>query len=185
MTQTQNPVLRIEPIRSRRIAIKVLLSFCAHRLNVGEADILSPTRIKQATLARHLVGYIAAAYFGMTLYQIGDFLGRNYTSVMSGRNRIAAVLKQEGATYDRVREIVGEFLDLYYPAFAIPNICKQDLEGKGKGSVFKRGIQSMESRSGGRVVKTKIEAALALDQGPLSPAHHGAETQRQEAARSG
>ena len=172
--QRKSSIIRIEPIRSSKIALEVMCEFAAYRLNVSKADVLSPSRAKQPALARHLICYLAAAHFGMTLYKIGDFLGRNYTSVMSGRNRMAAFLKKEGAPYERLREIAGEFLELYYPAFAIPNISKQDLEGQGKGSVSKRGIHSMESRSGGRVVKTKGPAAIAYDPRIVPPASDGA-----------
>ena len=135
------PFISIEKITSERIAMNVTLDFISSKFNVSIADILSQSRLAYIALARHFFCYLLVKRFKISQAKVSRFIVRDHTSVMSGSNRIAALLQLDGNEIaDWLRSIEGEFIDLYYPAFAISSVGKQNLEIIGKKGVPQQGI---------------------------------------------
>lgn len=174
------------PITSSNDAMAVVCKFCAEQFRISVSDIKGEMRFKHIVLARHMAGYLAAAHLGIIVARIAEFLNKDHTSVMFGRNRISALLDLEGYASDRLRAIEQEFLDLHYPLFAIPGLSKPDMAVKAgwkrkKGGLSQRAIRGLEGRSGRRVAEAKIAAARQADRGGIPPSDSSQEAGPKEA----
>lgn len=78
---------------TQRITVEELFERVCRKFSVTEKELKSRTRKKAITEARHFMMYYLVVELGMGLTEAGRIFGRDHTSVMYARDRIAGYLK--------------------------------------------------------------------------------------------
>jgi len=69
--------------------ISVILRYISNTFRISQTDLLSAHRSPSITLPRQIAFYLSRVLTTYSYPQIGDYLNRDHTSIMSGVNRVA------------------------------------------------------------------------------------------------
>ena len=74
--------------RERRVTPEMVINAVARRYSVSYSDILSSKRTSNVALARMIAMYLTRELTEFSLPSIGDFFGRNHSTVIHAVNKI-------------------------------------------------------------------------------------------------
>ena len=85
----------IYPDKPFKITPSYIVKIVAEHFGISEESIMSDKRTKEIAFPRQIVMYLCNEMTDYSLTEIGDFLGgKDHTTVMHGRNKIAAEIKK-------------------------------------------------------------------------------------------
>jgi chromosomal replication initiator protein len=92
----------------REITCDLIMRVTAEFFDLNVDDLESKSRTRQFVNARQIAMYLVREMTDMSLPQIGKaFGGRDHTTVMHAKDKIAALMKERHATYDQVQELTA------------------------------------------------------------------------------
>jgi chromosomal replication initiation ATPase DnaA len=80
-------------VESSLLKIDQILDIVCGATGVKKELVLSQVKIREVVTVRHLVCYFANKVYKYSLNEVGAVLGRDHTSVIVGRNKVAAFLE--------------------------------------------------------------------------------------------
>ncbi len=75
---------------------------------VGREDILGKKHTKNITMARHITSYLLRTLAGMTLQDIGAFIGRHHSTVYDSVRFVEEEMKNDGSLSDQMKGILKD-----------------------------------------------------------------------------
>jgi chromosomal replication initiator protein len=68
-------------------------------------DLLSKSRSRPLTTARHMAMYLLREFTGLSLIKIGERFNRDHTTAMHGIKKIETLMAARGSVYRQVQEL--------------------------------------------------------------------------------
>jgi chromosomal replication initiator protein len=93
------------PTGAQETAPGAILELTASYFNLSVAELVSKSRSRPLTTARHVGMYLLREQTGLSLIKIGDLFDRDHTTVMHGIKKIEALMKARGGLYRQVQEL--------------------------------------------------------------------------------
>jgi chromosomal replication initiator protein len=93
------------PTGAQETAPGAILELTASYFNLSVADLVSKSRSRPLTTARHVAMYLLREQTGLSLIKIGDLFDRDHTTVMHGIKKVEALMKARGGLYRQVQEL--------------------------------------------------------------------------------
>lgn len=95
--------------RGRDITCDLIMEVTAGFFKLNVEDLESKSRSRHLVNARQIAMYLVREMTEMSLPQIGKaFGGRDHTTVIHAKDKIATLMKEKHATYDDVQELTAE-----------------------------------------------------------------------------
>src|SRR5712691_4360642 len=93
------------PERGQEIPPALILEQTAKYFGLGPGDLISKSRSRPLTTARHVAMYLLRELTGLSLIKIGELFERDHTTVMHGIKKIEGLMPARGSTYKQVQEL--------------------------------------------------------------------------------
>ena len=93
------------PQTSAEIPSGVILDRSAAYFGLTREDLVSKSRSRPLTTARHVAMYLMREHTGMSLIRIGEAFNRDHSTVMHGINKIETLMRERGSIYRQVQEL--------------------------------------------------------------------------------
>jgi chromosomal replication initiator protein len=77
----------------------------ARYFGLGSGDLVSKSRSRPLTTARHVAMYLLRELTGLSLIKIGELFERDHTTVLHGIKKIEGLMPARGSTYKQVQEL--------------------------------------------------------------------------------
>jgi chromosomal replication initiator protein len=77
----------------------------AQYFGLGPGDLVSKSRSRPLTTARHVAMYLLRELTGLSLIKIGELFDRDHTTVLHGIKKIEGLMPARGSTYKQVQEL--------------------------------------------------------------------------------
>ncbi len=72
---------------------------------LAPGDLLSKSRSRQLTTARHIAMYLMREFTGLSLIKIGELFDRDHTTALHGIKKIEGLMPARGSVYRQVQEL--------------------------------------------------------------------------------
>ncbi|MDD5832357.1 MAG: chromosomal replication initiator protein DnaA [Clostridiales bacterium] len=82
-------------IGPERILPKKIISVVSEHYQVSEEDVISPKKNRELAYPRQIIMYLCCEMTSSTQKEIGEALGRDHATIIHGRNKIAAEIKND------------------------------------------------------------------------------------------
>jgi chromosomal replication initiator protein len=102
---TERALEDLLPDSGREITAPVILEETALYFGLDQEDLLSKSRSRPMTTARHVSMYLLREMTGLSLIKIGDQFNRDHTTALHGIKKIEALMPARGSTYRQVQEL--------------------------------------------------------------------------------
>jgi chromosomal replication initiator protein len=93
------------PDSGREITAPVILEETAAYFGLDQEDLLSKSRSRPLTTARHVSMYLMRELTGLSLIKIGEYFNRDHTTALHGIKKIEQLMPARGSTYRQVLEL--------------------------------------------------------------------------------
>jgi chromosomal replication initiator protein len=93
------------PDSGREITAPLILEETALYFGLDQEDLLSKSRSRPLTTARHVSMYLLRELTGLSLIKIGEYFNRDHTTALHGIKKIEALMPARGSTYRQVQEL--------------------------------------------------------------------------------
>jgi chromosomal replication initiator protein len=93
------------PDSAQEIPAAVILEETATYFGLGPSDLVSKSRSRPLTTARHVAMYLLRELTGLSLIKIGELFERDHTTVMHGIKKIEGLMPARGSIYRQVQEL--------------------------------------------------------------------------------
>ena len=93
------------PERGQEIPPALILDQTAEYFGLGPGDLMSKSRSRPLTTARHVGMYLLRELTGLSLIKIGEHFDRDHTTVLHGIKKIEGLMPARGSTYKQVQEL--------------------------------------------------------------------------------
>jgi chromosomal replication initiator protein len=93
------------PHYGQEIPPPVILEETASYFGLGPGDLVSKSRSRPLTTARHVAMYLLRELTGLSLIKIGEHFERDHTTVLHGIKKIEGLMPARGSTYRQVQEL--------------------------------------------------------------------------------
>jgi chromosomal replication initiator protein len=93
------------PQSGQEILPATILEETASYFGLGPGDLVSKSRSRPLTTARHVGMYLLRELTGLSLIKIGDHFDRDHTTVLHGIKKIEGLMPARGSTYRQVQEL--------------------------------------------------------------------------------
>jgi chromosomal replication initiator protein len=93
------------PETGQEIRPAMILEETAAYFGLGPGDLVSKSRSRPLTTARHVAMYLLRELTGLSLIKIGDHFERDHTTALHGIKKIEALMPARGSTYRQVQEL--------------------------------------------------------------------------------
>jgi len=93
------------PESGQDIPPSLILDETAVYFGLTPADLISKSRSRQLTTARHVAMYLLRELTGLSLIKIGETFERDHTTALHGIKKIEALLPARGSIYRQVQEL--------------------------------------------------------------------------------
>ncbi len=94
--------------RDQDISVQVIMETVAQYFSLTIDDLCSPSRSRQLVTARQIAMYLTRELTDLSLPRIGKaFGGRDHTTVMHAKSKIADLMQERRAIYDQVQELTN------------------------------------------------------------------------------
>jgi chromosomal replication initiator protein len=105
LTLAQRTLEDLIPESSQDIPAMLILNETAAYFGLTPADLISKSRSRQLTTARHVAMYLLRELTGLSLIKIGEMFDRDHTTALHGIKKIEALLSARGSIYRQVQEL--------------------------------------------------------------------------------
>jgi hypothetical protein len=122
-----------ESFRRKDITFKTILEFVAAEFDVEYRLVLSRRRTVKMVLPRQVAFYLANKHIHQSLSSMAQYLGRDHTTVLHGRNKIRLLIATNPDFSARIKAMEAKLLE-NYPGLAVSavNECPVEIEpGEG------------------------------------------------------
>ncbi|MFA9443895.1 chromosomal replication initiator protein DnaA [Egicoccus sp. AB-alg6-2] len=94
--------------REQEVSVQLIMDEVADYFTLTVEDLCSPSRSRQLVTARQIAMYLTRELTDLSLPRIGKaFGGRDHTTVMHAKSKIAGLMKERRAIYDQVQELTN------------------------------------------------------------------------------
>jgi chromosomal replication initiator protein len=93
------------PESGQEIRPDTILEETATYFGLGPGDLVSKSRSRPLTTARHVAMYLLRELTGLSLIRIGEHFERDHTTVLHGVKKIEGLMPARGSTYRQVQEL--------------------------------------------------------------------------------
>ncbi len=94
--------------RNQEVSVGLIMSEVADYFALSVDDLCSPSRSRQLVTARQIAMYLTRELTEMSLPRIGKaFGGRDHTTVMHAKSKIAGLMQERRVIYDQVQELTN------------------------------------------------------------------------------
>jgi chromosomal replication initiator protein len=93
------------PESGQEIRADTILEETASYFGLGPGDLVSKSRSRPLTTARHVAMYLLRELTGLSLIKIGEHFERDHTTVLHGIKKIEGLMPARGSTYKQVQEL--------------------------------------------------------------------------------
>ncbi len=94
--------------REQEVSVQVIMEEVADHFSLTIDDLCSPSRSRQLVTARQIAMYLTRELTDLSLPRIGKaFGGRDHTTVMHAKSKIADLMQERRAIYDQVQELTN------------------------------------------------------------------------------
>ena len=94
--------------REREITADLIMDVVADFFGLSVEDLCSESRTRQLVNARQVAMYLVRELTDMSFPQIGkEFGGRDHSTVMHAKDKIANLMKEKHAIYEQVQELTA------------------------------------------------------------------------------
>jgi len=93
------------PESGQEIPASMILDETATYFGLGPSDLVSKSRSRPLTTARHVAMYLLRELTGLSLIKIGEHFDRDHTTVMHGIKKIEGLMPARGSIYRQVQEL--------------------------------------------------------------------------------
>ena len=93
------------PESGREISASLILEETAAYFGLSQEDLLSKSRSRPLTTARHVAMYLLREMTGLSLIKIGETFDRDHTTALHGIKKVEALMPARGSTYRQVQEL--------------------------------------------------------------------------------
>jgi chromosomal replication initiator protein len=93
------------PQSDREIPAELILAETALYFGLTRADLVSKSRSRPLTTARHVAMYLVRECTGLSLLKIGELFERDHTTVMHGLNKVQKLMGERGGLYRQVQDL--------------------------------------------------------------------------------
>jgi chromosomal replication initiator protein len=93
------------PESGQEIPPAAILEETATYFGLGPGDLVSKSRSRPLTTARHVAMYLLRELTGLSLIKIGEHFERDHTTVLHGIKKIEGLMPARGSTYRQVQEL--------------------------------------------------------------------------------
>jgi chromosomal replication initiator protein len=93
------------PESGQEIRPDTILEETAAYFGLGPGDLVSKSRSRPLTTARHVAMYLLRELTGLSLIKIGEHFERDHTTVLHGIKKIEGLMPARGSTYKQVQEL--------------------------------------------------------------------------------
>jgi len=93
------------PQTSAEIPVGVILDRTAAYFGLTREDLISKSRSRPLTTARHVAMYLTRENTGLSLIKIGETFNRDHSTVMHGISKIEALMRERGSIYRQVQDL--------------------------------------------------------------------------------
>ncbi|GGI03111.1 chromosomal replication initiator protein DnaA [Egicoccus halophilus] len=94
--------------RDQDVSVQLIMDEVADYFSLTVEDLCSPSRSRQLVTARQIAMYLTRELTDLSLPRIGKaFGGRDHTTVMHAKSKIAGLMQERRAIYDQVQELTN------------------------------------------------------------------------------
>lgn len=94
-------------IKPKHPRVDDVLVAVAYEFGISQADIISPSRVKEVIIPRHIAVYIARQMTELSLPAIGRYMGgRDHTTALNSWRKARALMAKDEELRDRVGRIM-------------------------------------------------------------------------------
>jgi len=93
------------PESGQEIAASLILEETSSYFGLQPDDLVSKSRSRPLTTARHVAMYLLRELTGLSLIKIGDHFARDHTTVLHGIKKIEGLMGARGSTYRQVQDL--------------------------------------------------------------------------------
>jgi chromosomal replication initiator protein len=94
--------------REQEVSVQLIMDEVADYFSLTVDDLCSPSRSRQLVTARQIAMYLARELTELSLPRIGKaFGGRDHTTVMHAKQKIAGLMQERRAIYDQIQELTN------------------------------------------------------------------------------
>jgi chromosomal replication initiator protein len=94
--------------REQEVSVQLIMDEVADYFSLTVEDLCSPSRSRQLVTARQIAMYLARELTDLSLPRIGKaFGGRDHTTVMHAKQKIAGLMQERRTIYDQVQELTN------------------------------------------------------------------------------
>jgi chromosomal replication initiator protein len=93
------------PQTDQEIRPSMIMDETATYFGLEVSDLVSKSRTRLQTTARHVAMYILRELTGLSLIKIGELFERDHTTVLHGVKKIEALMPDRGSTFRQVQEL--------------------------------------------------------------------------------
>jgi chromosomal replication initiator protein len=87
------------------VPAELIMGETASYFGLRREDLVSKSRSRPLTTARHVAMYLLRELTGLSLIKIGDLFDRDHTTALHGIHRIEKLMPQRDTTYRQVQEL--------------------------------------------------------------------------------
>jgi chromosomal replication initiator protein len=93
------------PQTEAEIPAGLILDRTADYYNLTREDLVSKSRSRPLTTARHVAMYLTRECTGLSLIKIGELFNRDHSTVMHGINKVEVLMRERGSIYRQVQDL--------------------------------------------------------------------------------
>jgi chromosomal replication initiator protein len=94
------------PQNQSEIPPQIILEETANYFSLSTGDLMSKSRSRPLTNARHIAMYLTRECTGLSLVKIGEiFGGRDHTTVLHGINKVTEEMRARDAVFRQVQDL--------------------------------------------------------------------------------
>ena len=93
------------PHGDREVPAEIIMDETAQYFSLRRADLVSKSRSRPLTTARHIAMYLLRELTGLSLIKIGDLFDRDHSTALHGIKRIETLMPNRDTVYRQVQEL--------------------------------------------------------------------------------
>jgi chromosomal replication initiator protein len=93
------------PETGQEIRPAMILEETAAYFGLGPGDLVSKSRSRPLTTARHVAMYLLRELTGLSLIKIGELFERDHSTALHGIKKVEGLMQSRGSTYRQVQEL--------------------------------------------------------------------------------
>jgi chromosomal replication initiator protein len=93
------------PETGQEVRPAMILEETAAYFGLGPGDLVSKSRSRPLTTARHVAMYLLRELTGLSLIKIGELFERDHSTALHGIKKVEGLMQSRGSTYRQVQEL--------------------------------------------------------------------------------